>query len=124
MTDVLRKQKVGCIAFAPLAGGVLTGKYMCCIPADSRAGFDPRYLKPKDISDDKLSKVAALSEIARSRGQSMAQMALSWCLRDDVVTSALIGASRPEQVEENVVAARHTRFTPDELTRIDAIVGK
>ncbi|MBE5807071.1 MAG: L-glyceraldehyde 3-phosphate reductase [Clostridiales bacterium] len=122
LTDLLREEGVGCICFAPLANGLLTGKYLDGIPADSRAAHDPRYLKPESITQDKLSKVRALSEIARDRGQTLAQMALAWVLRDDVVTSALIGASRPEQIAENVRAVHAAKFTEEELARIDAIL--
>lgn len=120
LTDVLRREHVGCICFAPLQNGLLTGKYLNGIPADSRAARDPRYLRPDRIHDDQLRKVAALAGIAEGRGQTLSQMALSWVLRDEVVTSALIGASRPEQVVENVEAAQHTVFTSEELARIDA----
>ena len=122
LTDVLREKKVGCICFAPLASGVLTGKYLNGIPADSRAAHDPRYLKPQSITQDKLDKVAKLAEIAVKRGQSLSQLALSWVLRDEVVTSALIGASRPEQITENIAAVKHTDFTEEELKEIDGIL--
>ena len=123
LTDVLREKRVGCICFAPLASGVLTGKYLNGIPADSRAAHDPRYLKPQSITEDKLDKVAKLADIAKRRGQSLSQLALSWVLRDEVVTSALIGASRPEQITENIAAVRHTDFTAEELKEIDAILA-
>jgi len=121
--DVLREEKVGCIAFAPLANGILTGKYLHGIPSDSRAAHDPRYLKASAITEDKIEKVRKLNEIALSRGQTMAQLALQWVLRDNVVTSALIGASRPEQVEENVRALDAPALSPEELCRIDAILN-
>jgi len=123
LTDVLREKRVGCICFAPLANGILTGKYLTGIPADSRAGHDPRYLKPQNITEEKLAKVARLSKIAEARGQTLSQLALSWVLRDEVVTSALIGASRPEQITENVQAVHSTAFTPSELAEIDAILA-
>ncbi|MDO4740205.1 MAG: L-glyceraldehyde 3-phosphate reductase [Eubacteriales bacterium] len=120
LTDVLREQGVGMIAFGPLAGGVLTGKYLGGIPADSRAAKDPRYLKPANITEEKLAIVQRLDAIAKERGQSLAQLALAWTLRDSVVTSALIGASRPEQIAENVKALENTSFAPEELAAIDA----
>lgn len=120
---VLRTEGVGCIAFSPLRNGVLTGKYLNGIPADSRAGHDPRYLKPDAITPEMLNKVRALSDVARARGQSMAQMALSWVLRDEVVTSALIGASHPEQLLENLGALSSLSFTEEELSRIDQITA-
>ena len=95
LTDVLARERVGMIAFGPLAGGRLTGKYLAGIPADSRAGHDPRYLKPSMIDERLHACVRALADIACARGQSLAQLALQWTLREDVVTSALIGASRP-----------------------------
>lgn len=123
LTDVLREKGVGCICFAPLAGGVLTGKYLNGIPADSRASRDPRYLKPQNIANDSLNKVAQLAEIANQRGQSLSQLALSWVLRDETVTSALIGASRPEQILENIEAVHRTDFTSEELRQIDRILA-
>ena len=122
LTDVLREEKVGCICFAPLQNGILTGKYLNGIPADSRAGHDPRYLKPESITEDKLKKVAALNVIAQERGQKLSQMALSWVLRDNVITSALIGASRPQQIIENIEAVHAAPFTESELSRIDEIL--
>ena len=119
LTDVLREEGVGCICFAPLQNGLLTGKYQHGIPADSRAGHDPRYLKPANITQDKLDKIAALQKIADARGQKLAQMALAWVLRDPVITSALIGASRPEQIIENVAAIHAAPFTEEELRQID-----
>ena len=124
LTDVLREKKVGCICFAPLQNDLLTGKYLNGIPADSRAGHDPRYLKPSSITPEKLEKVAALADIAAARGQKLSQMALAWVLRDEVVTSALIGASRPEQIVENVGALHSAPFTDDELKAIDVILAK
>lgn len=123
LTDVLREKQVGCICFAPLAGGILTGKYLNGIPADSRAGHDPRYLKPQNIRPEQLDKVARLAGIAAERGQTLSQLALSWVLRDPVVTSALIGASRPEQITENIQAIHKTEFTQEELNEIEAILG-
>ena len=124
LTDVLREEQVGCICFAPLQNGLLTGKYLNGIPADSRAAHDPRYLKPSQITEDKLRKIAALAEIATARGQKLSQMALAWVLRDEVVTSALIGASRPEQILENVKALDAAPFTAEELAQIDAILAQ
>lgn len=122
LTDVLRKNGVGCIAYVPLAQGLLTGKYLNGIPADSRAAKDPRYLKASGITEEQLCKIRKLNDIAAARGQKLSQMALSWCLRDEVVTSALIGASRPEQIIENVEAVRNLTFTEEELKAIDEAV--
>ena len=122
LTGVLRREKVGCIVFMPLQGGLLTDKYLHGIPADSRAGHDPRYLKPESITEAVLNKVAALNKIAQARGQKLAQLALQWALRDEVVTSALIGASRPSQILENVAAIKSAPITNEELTAIEAVL--
>ena len=122
LTDVLREKKVGCICFAPLANGILTGKYLNGIPIGSRADKDPRYLKPGDITNEKLRKVAALQMIAVERGQTLTQMALSWVLRDKVVTSALIGASCAGQIIENIQAVHAEPFTDEQLKKIDDIL--
>lgn len=124
LTDLMRREKVGLIAFGPLAGGVLTGKYLGGIPKDSRAGHDPRYLKPESITEATLAKVRALSSVAAARGQSLSQLALSWVLRDEVVTSALIGASKPEQVVENAGALSAPKLTAEELSKIDRILSE
>ena len=123
LTDVLRAEGVGCICFAPLQNGLLTGKYLGGIPADSRAALDPRYLKPSSITEEKLAIISKLNDIAQARDQKLAQMALQWVLRDNVVTSALIGASRPQQIIENVEALKGPAFTQEELRLIDEIVG-
>ena len=123
LQDVLRREGVGMIAFSPLNNGVLTDKYLHGIPADSRAGHDPRYLKPDMITPEKLRKVEQLNVMARARGQSLAQMALRWELRDPVVTSALIGASRPEQILENLRAFDAPELSAGELAAIDAILN-
>ena len=123
LTDVLRESGVGSIVFSPLAGGRLTGKYQHGIPADSRAGHDPRYLKPAMIDDTLRRRTEALGKIAAARGQTTAQLALQWVLRDEVVTSALIGASRPEQVLENIAALSFPALTQEDLAQIDAAVA-
>ena len=123
LTDVLAESGTGAIVFSPLAGGRLTGKYQHGIPADSRAGHDPRYLKPSMIDERLCRQTAALGEIAAARGQTTAQLALQWVLRDEVVTSALIGASRPEQVLENIAALSFPALTQEELAEIDAALA-
>lgn len=110
----------GIIAFCPLAQGLLTDKYLTGIPEDSRIKRDGRFLKETDINPKRLSQIRALNEIAKGREQSLAQMALSWILRDGEVTSVLIGASRPEQIIENVKIVGHTAFTTEELNAIEA----
>ena len=118
LLDTLAAEGVGCIAFSPLAQGVLTGKYLAGIPAGSRASQDGS-LSAGQLNEDNLARVSGLNEIARGRGQSLAQMALSWVLRDQRVTSALIGASSVEQLEENLAAAGQTEFSEAELAAID-----
>src|SRR5579863_1828182 len=118
LLDVLEREGAGCIAFSPLAQGVLTGKYLDGVPAGSRASQNGS-LSADQIAPQTLAHVRALNEIAAGRGQSLAQLALSWALRDARVTSVLIGASSVAQLEENLAAAGHTEFTGDELAAID-----
>ena len=118
--DVLTKEGIGCIAFTPLAQGLLTNRYLQGIPNDSRASKAHGFLKPKDIDDRRLAQVRALGNIAEKRGQSLAQMALAWVLRQPCMTSALIGASRVEQIEQNVAALANLTFSDDELNQIEA----
>jgi L-glyceraldehyde 3-phosphate reductase len=118
LLDVLGQDGIGCIAFSPLAQGVLTGKYLNGIPAGSRASEDGS-LGRAQLTEQTLSHVRALGELARSRDQSLAQLAVSWVLRDQRVTSALIGASSVAQLEENAAAASRTTFSDEELAAID-----
>ena len=118
LLEVLGQEGIGCIAFSPLAQGVLSGKYDNGIPEGSRASRHTS-LDAAELSDSTLNYVRTLGEIARARGQSTAQLALSWALRDQRVTSVLIGASSVAQLEENVAAAGHSAFTDDELAAID-----
>lgn len=111
----------GIIAFTPLAQGILTNRYLNGIPEDSRVRTDSRFLKESAITEERLSQIRALNDIAAERGQSLAEMALAWVLRDGVVTSVLIGASKPAQILENIKALKNTHFTEEELKRIDAI---
>ena len=122
LTDVLRREKVGCIVFQPLAGGMLTGKYLDGIPADSRIAKDNRYLKKESLTPDVVRKVTALKEIADARGEKLHQLALQWALRDEVVTSALIGASRPEQITDNAEILSMPPLTEEEIRKIDSIL--
>ncbi len=119
LTEVLKKEQVGCIVFQPLAGGMLTGKYLDGVPTDSRMARDNRFLKPESLTEDTMKKVRALKEIADARGQKLHQLALQWVLRDEVITSALIGASRPEQILDNAQILSAPPLTEDELRRID-----
>jgi L-glyceraldehyde 3-phosphate reductase len=118
LLDVLAEEGAGCIVFSPLAQGILTGKYLTGVPAGSRA-TNSVYLKPDQITEDKLAKVRALSAIASRRGQPMAQMALAWVLRDPRVTSAIVGASSVAQLEENVGTLQNLKFSAGELDEID-----
>jgi len=118
LLDVLGREGVGCIAFSALAQGVLTGKYLAGIPAGSRASRRGTLL-PEEITEQDLGRVRALNDVARGRGQSLAQLALSWVLRDPRVTSAVVGASSVAQLVENLAAAGQTSFAADELAAID-----
>ncbi len=122
LIDTCADEGMGIIAFMPLAQGLLTDRYLHGIPSDSRAASASPFLKTEQVTPELLAKVRALSQIAAERRQSLAQMALSWTLRDSRVTSALIGASRPEQIVENAAAASRTDFTAEELSSIDAIL--
>mgnify|MGYP000792880845 CR=1 FL=1 len=114
--------KKGIIAFSPLAQGMLTNRYLNGIPADSRIAKDGRFLHESSLTPERLSQIKALNELAGQRGQTLAEMALSWILKDDHVTSVLIGASKPEQILDNIGIIGHTSFSKEELDKIDAIV--
>ena len=111
----------GIIAFSPLSQGLLTDKYLHGIPSDSRIAVDGRFLHADALTKEKLAQIEALNKMAGERGQSLAQMALSWILKDEDVTSVLIGASRPEQIIQNVEIVQNTKFTREELKKIDQI---
>lgn len=113
--------KKGIIAFSPLAQGMLTDRYLNGIPADSRVKTDGRFLNTNAITEEKLTKVRALNNLAGERGQTLAEMALAWVLKDNIITSVLIGASKPEQILDNIRAIRNTRFSEEELQKIDEI---
>jgi L-glyceraldehyde 3-phosphate reductase len=123
LLSTLAEEGIGCIAFSPLAQGLLTGRYLDGIPADSRAGKPTGFLRPQHITDEKLAQVHKLNEIARTRGQTMAQLAVAWVLRHAGMTSALIGASRVSQIEEIVAALANLTFSEEELAAIDAILA-
>jgi L-glyceraldehyde 3-phosphate reductase len=118
LLQVLEQEGVGCIAFSPLAQGLLTTKYLQGIPDASRAAQDG-FLRKSMLSESNLANVRALNQIARERGQTLAQMAISWVLRQPAVTSALVGASRWEQIQDSLGALRNTQFSAEELQRID-----
>jgi L-glyceraldehyde 3-phosphate reductase len=113
---------MGVIAFCPLAQGLLTSKYLGGVPEDSRAKQEKGFLQESSVTPELVAKVTKLNEIAGDRGQTLAQMSLSWVLRDSRVTSALIGASRPSQIIENVKAGEKTQFSSADLDAIEAIL--
>ncbi len=123
LLDVLDELQVGSIVFSPLEQGLLTGRYLDGIPAGSRAAGASPFLSADQVTEDLVRRLRALDDVAKSRGQTLAQLALAWVLRGGRVTSALIGASSPEQVEDCVAAARTLEFSEEELTRIDEIIG-
>ena len=123
LLDVLGTEGMGGIAFCPLAQGLLTDRYLKGIPEGSRASKPSSFLKKDQVNEHTLAQVRALGEVAAARGQTLAQMSLAWVLRDGRMTSALIGASRVEQIEQNVAALANLAFSQDELTRIDAILA-
>ncbi|WP_088342562.1 MULTISPECIES: L-glyceraldehyde 3-phosphate reductase [Rhodomicrobium] len=119
LTDVLGQEGIGCIAFSPLAQGLLTDKYLGGVPSGSRASDETSAFNRNFLTEETLEKVRGLNAIAQKRGQSLAQMALAWVLRDPRVTSALIGSSSPAQIENSVAALNNLAFTPEELAEID-----
>ncbi|WP_455383487.1 L-glyceraldehyde 3-phosphate reductase [Salinispira pacifica] len=119
LLPVLGEEGIGCIAFSPLAQGMLTDKYLNGIPEGSRAATPGTFLSRKLITQENVEHIRGLNDIAKARGQSLAQMALAWCLRDERVSSVLIGASSPEQIEENVGALKRLDFSGEELQKID-----
>jgi L-glyceraldehyde 3-phosphate reductase len=123
LLNVLREEGIGCIVFSPLAQGLLTDKYLNGIPAGSRASKPHGFLKREQITGDKLAKVRRLQELAQARGQTLAQMALAWVLRHSEVTSALIGASRREQIDDAAGALKNLNFASEELQSIENIVA-
>lgn len=123
LLDVLQEEDIGCIVFSPLAQGMLTDKYLAGIPPDSRAGKPHGFLRPEDVTADRLAQVRALREIAHARGQTLAQMALAWVLRHPGMTSALVGVSRVAHVEANVAALQNPAFSEEELEAIEKILA-
>jgi L-glyceraldehyde 3-phosphate reductase len=122
LLTVLEDEGIGCIVFSPLAQGLLTDRYLSGIPKDSRAAKPHSFLKPEQVTEEKLAKVRKLNEIAQARGESLAQMAIAWVLRHTAVTSALIGASKVSQIEDGVAALKNVQFTTEELQAIERIL--
>ena len=119
-----REAGLGIIAFSPLAQGLLTDRYLNGIPTDSRIARDGRFLKESSLTPERIEQIRKLNDLAHERGQTLAEMALAWILKDGDVCSVLIGASRPEQIQNNVKAIRNCTFSEEELNRIDAICGR
>lgn len=122
LLDLLGNKGVGCIPFSPLAQGLLTDKYLHGIPSDSRVATSGIFLKESSITKEKIAQVSKLNDIAKSRGQKLVHMALAWLLKDERVTSVLIGASKPEQVTDAIQALKNIQFSAEELVAIDAIL--
>jgi L-glyceraldehyde 3-phosphate reductase len=123
LLDELRRESIGGIAFSPMAQGLLSDRYLEGIPSDARAGKPHGFLKAAEVNAHRVTQARELQAIARERGQTLAQLALAWVLRDAAVTSALIGTSKMEQLEQNIAALRNLQFSAEELRHIDQIVG-
>ncbi|CAH0326254.1 L-glyceraldehyde 3-phosphate reductase [Pseudomonas carnis] len=123
LLDVLQQNGVGCIPFSPLAQGLLTDKYLHGIPSDSRVATSGIFLKESNITPEKLAVIAKLNDVAKSRGQKLAHMALSWILKDERITTVLIGASKPEQITDSIKALDNIIFSDTEVKLIDEILS-
>lgn len=121
LKETAKRLGKGLITFSPLAQGLLTNRYLDGIPADSRIALDPRFLQGSALTPERLQQIRELNDIAVERGQTLAEMALAWLLHDDTVTSVLVGASKPQQILDNIGAMRNTEFSDEELARIDEI---
>ena len=121
LKDTAQRLNKGIICFSPLAQGMLTDRYLNGIPQDSRIRTDGRFLQENALTDERLAQIRSLNEIAQQRGQTLAEMALAWILRDGVVTSVLIGASKPSQILDNIGALKNTSFSAEELAKIESI---
>lgn len=124
LLELFGNRGVGSIVFSPLEQGILTKKYLNGIPDDSRAGRDGKYLKPEHLSENKIEVIKKLNKVANARGQSLAQMAIAWLLKDERVTSVLVGVSKESQLLDNVKALQNTTFTKEELDQIDQIINE
>ncbi len=123
LKETAGRLRKGIIAFSPLAQGLLTDRYLHGIPADSRIRTDGRFLKESELSKERLAQITALNEIAAARGQTLVEMAVAWLLRDSRITSVLVGASRPEQILDNIAALKNMVFSSEELSAIDSASG-
>jgi L-glyceraldehyde 3-phosphate reductase len=122
LLDVLEKDGVGCIPFSPLAQGLLTNKYLHGIPEDSRAAKSTGFLQKSQVTDERISQIKRLNDIALERGQTLAQMALAWLLKDERITSVLIGASKPAQLADSLKCLDNIKFSAEELAKIEDIL--
>lgn len=122
LLDLLEKEGVGCIPFSPLAQGLLTNKYLQGIPQDSRVAKGVGFLKQEDVTEERIAQIKALNTIAEQRGQTLAQMALSWILKDKRITSVLVGASKPEQLLDSLKCKDNINFSEKELSEIENIL--
>ena len=123
LLETLEELGIGCIAFSPLAQGLLTNKYLGGVPSDSRAAKESGHLQQNQVSEGRLARVRRLNEIAQARGQTLAQMSIAWVLRHPSMTSALVGASRVSQVEDNIAALDKLSFSPEELAAIESALN-
>jgi len=123
LQDVLLEEGIGCIAFSPLAQGLLTNRYLEGIPSESRVAKSGVFLRPEHLTEQKLARVRALNQVAVERGQSLAQLALAWVLRHPAMTSVLIGASKPQQIEDCAAVVNNLAFSQEELQRIEQILA-
>jgi L-glyceraldehyde 3-phosphate reductase len=123
LLDVLGKEGVGSIAFSPLEQGLLTDKYLHGLPEDSRAVKDGRYLNKEKITPELIEKIKELNQIARGRGQSLAQMAVAWLLKDPRITTVLVGASSSKQLLESIGSLQNLDFSAEELSNIERVLG-
>lgn len=124
LKDTAATLRKGIICFSPLAQGLLTDRYLNGVPSDSRAKKNGPFFNESTLTEERLSQIRRLNDVAKERGQTLAAMALSWVLRDEAVTSVLVGASKPSQILDDIAAIQNTAFSPEELARIDAIVGQ
>ena len=122
LKETAKRLKKGIIAFSPLAQGLLTDRYLNGIPSDSRVEKDGRFLKESALTEARITQIQKLNALAEERGQTLAEMALAWVLQDEAVTSVLIGASKPEQILDNIRATKNTEFCEEELQKIEEIV--
>ena len=123
LLDVLQQEAIGCIPFSPLAQGLLTNKYLHGIPEDSRVAKPHGFLKENHLDEQTLDKIKKLNEVANHRGQTLAQMALSWILKDNRITTVLVGASKPAQLSDSLECLKNLQFSEDDLKQIEAILA-